>query len=121
MTKMDDATPKRKEKPMTNIIKLKLDIVFKKTFTEHDDLLKFMLMHLLNLSSITKIVIKSSELLPDGINGKFVRMDLNLEADGKLINVEMQYGIDANYKDRALLYWSRLYSSGAKSGKSYSE
>ena len=104
-----------------NVIKLKLDIIFKKTFTENSDLLQSLLMGLLNLPKIDNIVIKNSEILPNGIDGKFVRMDLNLEADGKLINVEMQYGADMNYKDRALLYWSKLYESGSKSGKGYGE
>ncbi|MCL2054450.1 MAG: Rpn family recombination-promoting nuclease/putative transposase [Oscillospiraceae bacterium] len=104
-----------------NAVKLKLDIIFKKTFTEHDDLLRGLLSGLLEIKSIENITIRNSEILPDGIDGKFVRMDINLEADGKLINVEMQYGIDVNYKDRSLFYWSRLCGGGIKRGSDYDE
>jgi len=103
-------------------IRAKLDIIFKKLFSENIDLLHELLAGLLRLpkESIKNIVIKNSEILPDSISGKFVRMDLNMAVDDKLINVEMQYGIDTRYKDRTLFYWSKLFSGELKSGGDFS-
>lgn len=103
------------------VIRAKLDIIFKKLFSENLDLLHELLAGLLQLpkDSIQNIVIKNSEILPDSIAGKFVRMDLNMEVDSKLINVEMQYGSDSNYKDRTLFYWAKLYGGELQSGDDY--
>jgi predicted transposase/invertase (TIGR01784 family) len=106
-----------------NAVRLKLDIVFKKTFSEYDELLHGLLADLLKkpYDSIKNIKIRNSEILPDSLTGKFVRMDLNVEADGELINVEMQYRLDANFKDRALFHWSKLYGGELKSGEDYGD
>jgi predicted transposase/invertase (TIGR01784 family) len=104
-----------------NAVRLKLDIVFKKTFTEDGELLQGLLSDLLQLESIKNITIRNSEILPDSLNGKYVRMDLNLEADGRLINVELQYRFDPDYKDRALFNWSKLYGGELKSGGDYKD
>jgi predicted transposase/invertase (TIGR01784 family) len=48
-------------------------------------------------------------------------MDLNMEVDGKLINVEMQYGRDSTFNDRAVFNWSKLFSGELKSGNDYSK
>ena len=104
-------------------IRAKLDIIFKKLFSENLDLLHELLAGLLQLpkNSIKNIVIKNSEILPDSISGKFVRMDLNMEVDNQLINVEMQYGTDSHYKDRTLFYWAKLYGGELQSGEDYSK
>ena len=103
-------------------IRAKLDIIFKMLFSEHLDLLHELLAGLLRLpkESIKNIVIKNSEIVPDSISGKFVRMDLNMDVDGKLINVEMQYGKDYNFRERILFHWSKLYSGELKSGNDFS-
>ncbi|MCL2053657.1 MAG: Rpn family recombination-promoting nuclease/putative transposase [Oscillospiraceae bacterium] len=102
-----------------NAVILKLDVIFKKAFTEHDEMLRGLLCGLLQVEAVENIKIRNSEIVPDGIDGKFVRMDLNLEADGKLINVEMQYRVDSDFKDRALFHWSKLYGGELKSGEDY--
>ena len=103
-------------------IRAKLDIIFKILFSENIDLLHELLAGLLRLpiDSINNIVIKNSEILPDNISGKFVRMDLNMDVDGKLINVEMQYGKDYSFRDRTLFHWSKLFSGELKSGNDFS-
>ena len=103
-------------------IRAKLDIIFKMLFSEHLDLLHELLAGLLRLprESIKNIVVKNSEIVPDSISGKFVRMDLNMNVDGKLINVEMQYGKDYNFRERILFHWSKLYSGELKSGNDFS-
>ncbi|MCL2054358.1 MAG: Rpn family recombination-promoting nuclease/putative transposase [Oscillospiraceae bacterium] len=110
-------------KPVRNVLKAKLDIIFKKLFTENMKLLIDLISSLLNIpiEAIQNVKIKNSEILPDGIDGKFVRMDLNMEVDGKLINIEMQYGKDFYYKDRTLFYWSKLYGGELLSGESYKD
>jgi len=104
-----------------NVLKAKLDIIFKKIFSENKKLLIDLLSSLLQIpiESIKNVVIKNSEILPDSLTGKFVRMDLNMEVDGKLINIEMQYGKDYHYKDRTLFYWSKLYSGALQSGEDF--
>ena len=106
-----------------SVIRVKLDVIFKMLFSENLDLLHELLSGLLELpkESIKNIVIKNSEILPDGLYGKLVRMDLNMDVDGKLINVEMQYGKDYNFRERILFHWSKLYSGELKSGFDFSE
>ena len=103
-------------------IRAKLDIIFKMLFSQNLDLLHELLAGLLRLpkDSIKNIVIKNSEIVPDSISGKFVRMDLNMDVDGKLINVEMQYGKDYHFRERTLFHWSKLYSGELKSGNDFS-
>ena len=106
-----------------NVLKAKLDIIFKKLFTENIQLLIDLLSSLLEIpiESIKNVKVKNSEILPDSIEGKFVKMDINMEVDGKLINIEMQYGKDYNYKERTLFYWSKLYSGELKSGEGFED
>ena len=105
-----------------SVVRAKLDVIFKMLFSEHLDLLHELLAGLLRLprDSIKNIVIKNSEIVPDSVCGKFVRMDLNMDVDGKLINVEMQYGRDYNFRERTLFHWSKLYSGELKSGNDFS-
>ncbi|MCL2079081.1 MAG: Rpn family recombination-promoting nuclease/putative transposase [Oscillospiraceae bacterium] len=106
-----------------NTIRAKLDVIFKILFSENLDLLSNLLSSLLGLpqNSIENIVVKNSEIMPDGIEGKFVRMDMNMEVDGKLINVEMQYGNDPSFNDRTVYHWSKLFSGELKRGNDYSK
>ncbi|MCL2055365.1 MAG: Rpn family recombination-promoting nuclease/putative transposase [Oscillospiraceae bacterium] len=106
-----------------NILKVKLDIIFKKLFSENEKLLTDLISSLLEIpiESIKNVKIKNSEVLPDSIEGKFVKMDLNMEVDGRLINIEMQYGKDYHYRERTLFYWSKLYSGELKSGEGFKD
>lgn len=71
--------------------------------------------------SITEIKIENPELPPETLSGKFSRLDLSLKVDDHLVNVEIQVKNDADYRDRTLFYWAKLYSSELKSGEDYSE
>jgi predicted transposase/invertase (TIGR01784 family) len=77
-----------------NIVKAKLDIIFKTMFSksENEDILHSFLSTMLELpyDSIKEIVIQNSEILPETITGKFSRLDLKMQVDDKLVNVEMQ-------------------------------
>ena len=108
-----------------NIVKAKLDIIFKTMFSksENEDILHSFLSTMLELpyDSIQKIVIQNSEILPETITGKFSRLDLKMQVDDKLVNVEMQIKNEPDFNDRVLYYWSKLYSGDLKSGDEYGD
>lgn len=106
-----------------NVISAKLDIIFKKLFTENQDLLHSFVAGMLDIppESITEIKIENPELPPETLSGKFSRLDLSLKVDHRLVNVEIQVKNDADYRDRTLFYWAKLYSSELKSGEDYGE
>lgn len=104
-----------------NVISAKLDVIFKKIFTENKDLLHEFVADVLEIpsKSIQEIIITNPELAPENLDGKFSRLDLNLKVDNVLINVEIQVKNESDYRDRALFYWAKLYTSELKSGDSY--
>ena len=107
-----------------NIVKAKLDIIFKRLFADerNSDILHAFISDILDIpyDSINKIAIQNSELIPYEADEKFSRLDLKLEVNDKLINVEMQINDDGYFRDRALYYWSRLFTSELKEGENYS-
>lgn len=106
-----------------NIVKAKLDIIFKKLFTDEGNqhLLQAYLSDTLGIpyDSIENLVVLNSEIMPDSITEKYSRMDIRMKANGRLINVEMQIKDEGDYKDRSLYYLSKLYSNQLKSGDGY--
>ena len=98
-----------------NIVKAKLDIIFKTMFSksENEDILHSFLSTMLELpyDSIKEIVIQNSEILPETITGKFSRLDLKMQVDDKLVNVEMQIKNEPDFNDRVLYYCCLLYTS----------
>lgn len=104
-----------------DVVSAKLDIIFKKLFSENEDLLHDFLANILDIpgESIQCIQIVDSELPPETLESKFSRLDLNMTVDDKLVNVEIQIYNDHDYRDRALYYWAKLYTSELKSGERY--
>jgi len=105
------------------VIKAKLDIIFKKMFIENTDLLHDFLASTLEIpfESIKNIKIQNPELLPPTIDGKLSRMDIKMQVDNRVINIEMQIGNEADYRDRALYLWAMLYTGELKRGDEYEE
>ncbi len=105
-----------------DVVSAKLDIIFKKIFTENEDMLYSFVASMLDIpqSSITEIKITNPEMPPVTVSGKFGRLDLNMRVDDRLVNVEIQVKNDADYRDKALFYWAMLYSSELKRGEDYS-
>lgn len=70
-----------------DVVSAKLDIIFKKIFTENQDLLQAFLADILDIPSenIQDIIIVKQELTPETTDGKFSRLDLNLKVADKLI------------------------------------
>lgn len=109
----------------TKIIKLKLDIIFKRIFgnEKNDKIISALIEDLLEMErgSIKKIEINNVELPPDELNKKFSRLDLKMHIDGKVVNIEMQVNFESDFKDRVLFYWSKLYSEELGSGDEYGD
>ena len=106
-----------------DVVSAKLDIIFKKIFTENVDMLQEFLADILDIpyDDIQDIIVAKQELTPETVDGKFSRLDLNLKVADKLINVEIQLKGDNDYRDRTLFYWAKLYTSELKSGETYDQ
>ena len=108
-----------------NVIKAKLDIIFKKIFSDknNEDMLHDLLASMLDVpyDSIKKIEILNPEILPETVTGKFSRMDIKILVDDQIVNIEMQVKNEGDFRDRSLYYWSKLYSGELKSGEEYSQ
>ena len=75
-----------------DVVSAKLDIIFKKLFTENEDMLHSFVASMLDVpqESISEIKITNPELPPETLAGKFSRLDLSLRVDDRLVNVEIQ-------------------------------
>ncbi len=64
-----------------DILSPKLDIIFKKLFTDHQDLLLIFVCDLLSINEkdVQAISLHNNELPPDMYDGKLSRLDLNLK------------------------------------------
>ena len=107
------------------IVKLKLDVIFKRVFGDvnNKDIIAAMISALLEIprKSIQNIEISNVELPPEYYEQKFSRLDLRLNVDGRIVNVEMQVNYETDFKERTLFYWSRIYGEELKAGDEYEE
>lgn len=107
------------------ILKLKLDIIFKRIFGDvrNEDIIKTFLEDLLELppKSIQKILIDNVELVPAFIDLKFSRLDLKMKINDSIVNIEIQVNSEPYYNDRTLFYWSKIFSDELSSGDEYDE
>ena len=105
------------------VVKAKVDLVFRKFMSDNTDLLHDFLSSVLEIpyDSIKNIVIQNPEIFPDSIDNKFSRLDLKMLVDDKILNVEIQTRNQSFFIDRAMYYWSKLYSGELKSGEGYVE
>lgn len=73
------------------IIKPKLDVVFKTLFTKNIDLLKCFVADILEIpeENITDLKIEDPNVSPDEVDGKQSQLDLKLRVGDKIINVEI--------------------------------
>lgn len=103
------------------IISAKLDVVFKTLFVNNQNLLKVFVADVLDfdINTITDFHIKNTELMPETLDGKFSRLDLNMVVDNSLINIEIQVNNQRDYSDRSLFYWAKLFTSELKKGDEY--
>jgi predicted transposase/invertase (TIGR01784 family) len=100
-------------------VKPKIDVAFKKIFSDNKELLKILLSHALK-TNFSKIEILSPELTPHEADEKFCRLDVRATVDNKEIDIEIQLGERDDYRARTVYYWSLLFGS-LKKGKQYNE
>lgn len=107
------------------IVMLKLDVIFKRVFGNDSNkaIIAAFISDLLEIprESIKAIYINNVELTPEYLDMKFSRLDLKLDVDGRIVNIEMQVNREADFKERTLFYWSKLYSEELKTGEEYGE
>ena len=90
------------------IVKLKLDIIFKRVFgnEKNEKIIAAFISDLLDIprESIKSVVINNVELAPQYLNQKFSRLDLKMNVDGKIVNIEIQVNRETYFKERTLFY-----------------
>lgn len=108
---------------MAKIVSAKTDVVFKKLFTDRENLhiLRGFLADILDIpkESITNISVENAEVTPEEIEKKFTRFDAKLTVDDRLINIEMQVHNYGDFKERSLYYWLQRYGGQLKKGEAY--
>ena len=119
----------RKDEQLPEIVKPKLDIIFKRIFgdVKNKNIIIRFLADILEIDreKIKEIYFDNGELLPEYFDEKFSRLDIKLElkdvndSENKIINIEMQVNSEPVFKERTLFYWSKIYSEELKSGEEY--
>ena len=114
---------------LPEIVKLKLDIIFKRVFGDkkNKNIIIGFLSDILEIprKNIKEVYIDNVELPPEYLGEKFSRLDLKLEvqdvndSENKIINIEMQVNSEPAFKERTLYYWSKMYSEELKSSEEY--
>ena len=114
---------------LPEIVKLKLDIIFKRIFGDkrNKKIIIGFLSDILEIprKDIKEIHIENVELPPEYLEEKFSRLDIKLELkdvndfENKIINIEMQVNSEPAFKERTLFYWSKMYSEELKSSEDY--
>ena len=105
--------------------KPKLDIVFKKLFTDvqNTDLLIDFLSCVIDVpkNEIFDVVIIDNEVIPDAIDKKFSRLDVLLHSSQGTMNIEIQVNNYGNFKERSLYYWAKTFSNQLNESEDYSK
>ena len=105
---------------MTKFYTAKYDAMFKAIFCkkENEDLLKFLLEKCLNKEIKIKEV-KSPEILKENIYEKGKTLDVLVEAEGHLINIEVNTGYYGSLHRRNASFIFNKYSNDTKVGEDY--
>ena len=114
---------------LPEIVKPKLDIIFKRIFgdVKNKEIVMRFLSDILDIprKRMKDIHFGNVELTSKYLEEKFSRLDLKIElkdvddANDKIINVEMQVNSEPAFRERTLYYWSKMYSEELKSGEEY--
>ena len=97
------------------------DGLFKLMFVKYPDLLKKLVAELLRIpyDSINEFLITNPEIRPDSLGDKFCRLDINMNVDGRRVDLEVQVEDKKNYLERSLYYWAREFSSALPESGDY--
>jgi predicted transposase/invertase (TIGR01784 family) len=108
-----------------DFLKLTSDFIFKKLFTESQDLLVDLVNSVLNLNSEFRIIsleVLNPEIPKEIISDKTSILDIRAKDKfGNIYNIEMQAFPKSAFIKRALFYWSRLYSGLLAKGEQYTK
>lgn len=109
---------------MTEFVKPKTDLVFKKFFASDDnrDLLKDFISAVLDIPTedIRELIVENPEISPEELNEKFVIIDLKITLNNdKLLHMEMQLFGHRRFRERVLYYWAKIYGNQLKTGETY--
>ncbi|GHU76153.1 hypothetical protein AGMMS49992_21320 [Clostridia bacterium] len=99
----------------------KNDVLFKKLFVDHPDLLKRLVsvMLFIPFESITELLITNPEIPPEIVGDKFCRIDINMLVNGMHINLEIQVHDEGDFEKRLMFYWGREFTSALHEGGHY--
>ncbi len=107
-----------------DLVKPKLDIVFKKLFTSDNDVLRAFVADILDIpiGEIKHIKVENPNILPAMIDGKQSQLDLKMSVDDdKIVNIEIQLCDKGDFIERSLFYWARMVGDELKRGEDYIE
>lgn len=103
----------------------RVDLAFKKIFgvEENKDLLIALINSIVGQDDQVVAVTLLNPYNPKNFKGdKLSVLDIKAEGEtGKLFNIEIQIGNEADYHKRALYYWARLYTAQLKESVDYSK
>jgi len=102
---------------------LKNDTLFKMMFVKYPDLLKRLVVELLNINynDIEQFDITNPEMPPESIDNKFCKLDINMIVNGQRVDLEIQVNNEGDYPVRSLFYWARNFSTTIGEGDNYSQ
>ena len=97
------------------------DTLFKIYFNNNVELLKRFVTELLGIDydSVKAFRITNSEIPSEYVEEKFCRLDINMNVDGRVIDLEVQVRNEGYFPERTLFYWAREYSSSIGEGNTY--
>ena len=92
-----------------DVVSAKLDIIFKKIFTDNKDMLHSLVADMLDVpqQSISDIILTNPEIPPESPEGKFSRLDLSLEVNKNPFNVEIRFDSETDYRHISSLEWAK--------------
>ncbi|MDD7278019.1 MAG: Rpn family recombination-promoting nuclease/putative transposase, partial [Oscillospiraceae bacterium] len=99
-----------------DVVSAKLDIIFKKIFTDNKDMLHSFVADMLDVpqESISDIIITNPELPPETLSDKYSRLDLSLEVNKNPLNVEIRFDSETDYRHISSLEWAKQCFSEAE-------
>ena len=105
------------------LLKPKNDVVFQSIFNQNNEKITKAFVEALLDEKITKMTINNDQILVrDAPDDKLGILDLELDINNnEKVDVEIQLIERANFAERLLFYFSRLYASQIKRGDDYAE
>ena len=99
-----------------DVVSAKLDIIFKKIFTDNKEMLHSFVADMLDVpqESISDIIITNPELPPETLSDKYSRLDLSLEVNKNPLNVEIRFDSETDYRHISSLEWAKQCFSEAE-------